>query len=404
MSGHSRLTVALAIALALPAFACAFAQDTKTTTVETKVQDVEKVTTVKEVKDVKEKAKPAKQKAEDVLKDAVKKIEKVVADKPAAKTSKEFMKQNAAVMKGAAPVAVAKDADGLDPMAQQFVAQFTPLVKTEVHLLLSVCEPTDDQRKKIVAGRTKAVKEAAKLYSQSQQRQGRFQNTATYPQPRGLVQESLLAAAKPLLSEEQIGRYQVEVDRRADDQKKLGIRNIIAKMDQDLALSAIQRDKLDIALAKNWNNAWCQSLEMFMYGDQFFPAIPDGVVVPILSPKQSVVWKGTQRNNNQFFGGFGFMNGMEMNDDFPADENVEEVKPDPAVNVNGAAPFIVAPAEPVKVAPVVAPKDTPKDKPKDKPKDGDTPKADAAKKDALKEKAKREQLDYEKSAPIPKTF
>ncbi len=385
MSGHSRLTVALAIALALPAFACAVAQDTKKTTVETTVQDVEKVTTVNEVK---EKAKPARQKAEDVLRDAVRKIEKAVAKQPQPARAVTTVK-----MAMPAVAVPAKDADGLDPMAQQFVGQFTPLVKTEVHLLLSVCEPTADQRKQIVARRGKAVKDAAKLYSQSQQRTGRFQNTATYPQPRGLVQECLLAAARPILSEEQIGRYQVEVDRRADDQKRLGIRNIIAKMDQDLALSADQRDKLDAALAKNWNNAWCQSLEMFMYGDQFFPAIPDGVVVPVLSPKQTVVWKGTQRNGGQIFGGFGFMNGMEMNDDFPADENVEEPKADAAVNPNVAPVILDVPAvRPAQAAPAAAPRDTPKDKPKD----GDTPKADAAKKDAPKEK--------EKPVPTPKTF
>jgi len=275
----------------------------------------------------------------------------------------------------------------LDPMVAQYIPQFIPLMRTEVHLLLTVTEATPEERKAIVADRQKATKEAAKQYAASQQRIGRFMNTSTYPEPRKLVQESLIAAAKAHLSAEKIAMYQAEIDRRAEDQKSLAIKNIVARMDQDLVLSVDQRDKIAESLSKNWNAAWCQSLETIMYGEQYFPAIPDTVIIPALNPKQVQVWRGTPKNGGMVFGGFNnVFGGMAVDDIFPKDEEPEEKDKEKIDAAQGGANRVImirqgVVAETVEVKEVVkeAKAEAKKDEPKEAKKDA---KAEANKNDA----------------------
>lgn len=359
-----RTLVALSVALALPAMAGALAaaQDEKaapspvfpktieitgTIVVEPVRQDVKKTENAKprdKDKSADNKVKKDAAKRADALEDAVKTIEKAVEVEavPAG-----------AVLKIAGPMQVRAANANLDPIIAQFLPQMMPMMRTELHLLLTVTEATPAQRKAIVADRDKAAREAAKKLAQSQQRRGGFHvvNEAA-PDPRKLVQEALADAAKAHLAPEQFDRYKAEVARRAEDHKNLAIGNILAKLDQDLILSPDQIETLRASLSKNWNPAWCQSLEMLMGGDQLFPAVPDSVVVPALNPKQKQVWQGTMRNNGVFWAGMTFMNQAEDDDAFPADEQPTEPKdkaakddpaPRPPAGMRKAAPKMIRP-------------------------------------------------------------
>ncbi len=227
----------------------------------------------------------------------------------------------------AAPVMVvqgmAVNGNNLDPLIQQFTQQFRPVLRTELHFLKTVCAPTKEQKQKIALEGDKALKAAVKKYAQNQQQMMNGQwRGGQQPDPRKLIQQGLLAAVKANLTPEQSQSYLAEIDRRNQDLKSVSVRNLVARIDQDLVLTADQREQLAAALHKDWKDAWGGSLEMFMYGNEYLPVLPDKLIAPILTPVQKKVWSGAQKTQvNAFFGGMGFLGGVEMDAD-PVDEEV----------------------------------------------------------------------------------
>ena len=57
--------------------------------------------------------------------------------------------------------------------------------------------------------------------------------------------------------------------------------------------------KIGEVLAANWDNSWNQT-QIFMYGGQYMPAMPDAKIVPLLSEPQRAVWRGISKGNVQF--------------------------------------------------------------------------------------------------------
>lgn len=221
-----------------------------------------------------------------------------------------------------APVMVAQN-NNLDPLINQFTQQFRPVLRTELHFIKSVCAPTTEQQKKIAREGHKALSAAVKKYAQNQQQmmQGQWRG-GTQPDPRKLVQKGLLEAAKAHLTSEQVARYEAEIARRDADFQVVAVHNIVCKLDQELILTAEQREKLSEAMTKGWQDSWGGSLEMFMYGNEYLPVLPDKIVMPILDPIQKKVWTTAQKTQmNSFFNGMGFLGGVEMDAD-PIDEAV----------------------------------------------------------------------------------
>ena len=102
--------------------------------------------------------------------------------------------------------------------------------------------------------------------------------------------------------------------RRKEDRKLVTIQNLVARLDEELILTGEQRQKLTDSLAKHWQEAWEQSLEMFQYNTNGIPNVPDQNVIPFLNKTQISVWHGIQRNNAFYWGGFGIGGAMLEND------------------------------------------------------------------------------------------
>ena len=210
-----------------------------------------------------------------------------------------------------ADIAVAMPAGAvvdLDPLVQQFLPQFRQLTKIETHLVQRICKLSKDQRKAIEKESDKIAKAASKKYAEFQQKmmQGQWIGGEAYPDPRNILQDCFAPFLKTCLTAEQSTRYRAELERRKEDRKQVTIRNLVAKLDEDLVLTAEQRQKLVDSLSKNWDNAWAQSLEMFQYNNNdSFPNVPDQFVTPFLNKTQTLVWQGITKNNNTFWGGFG---------------------------------------------------------------------------------------------------
>jgi len=82
-----------------------------------------------------------------------------------------------------------------------------------------------------------------------------------------------------------------------------------------------------------------------MTGGQYFPAMPDAKIEPILTEKQRTVWKGVNKNNIRFGINFGFARGVEIEDEVWDDEPPvkKPAKPDDAAPPkNGPVPKAAA--------------------------------------------------------------
>ena len=225
-------------------------------------------------------------------------------------------------------VMVAPAAANLDPLVQQFAQQLRPILRAEYHLIVSICKPSQEERRQLAHEGEKALMETAKKFAELQQNpRVMFVNNRrnTSPNPRKMIQEAMSNSAKAHLTVVQFALYQLEVEKRDANRKVVTIRNLVAKFDQDLVLTAQQRDKITESLTSNWNDDWCPSVEMFTVFNQFVPFIPDQFMMPFLNPMQKRVWEGTQKQQSfNFWGVYGFVGGMVV--DMPMEDELEEAR------------------------------------------------------------------------------
>src|SRR5262249_38773049 len=132
--------------------------------------------------------------------------------------------------------------------------------------------------------------------------------------PKAQIQDGVAAAVNARLSPDQADQYKAELGQRADNQKRVAVRNLVAQLDRDLVLSEGQRERLCEALASHWDANWCRQLETFQYGGQVHPNIPDSVIAPLLTGPQKDVWRSMPKNNNVFFGA-GFLGNVMLDAD-----------------------------------------------------------------------------------------
>ena len=267
-------------------------------------------------------AAPDKKKEEPAKTDAAKKEAKVEA-KPAAR-AKVAVK---AVRLQPARVVAQPAAAALDAQAAQYVQQFRPMFRAEYYFIRNTCDLNTDQRKQLARLGESAVKAAARQFVEAQQKmmRGGWRPGSDYPDPRKFIEEELTRVLSPLLSPDQASRYKTELEKRTASRKQVVIDNLVVKLDGDLVLTSAQRTKLVEALSANWKDSWCQSLEMLMNIDNFFPNIPDQVITPILTDNQKEVWRRIPRNSNVFWG-FSFGGGIMENDSLDDPELAEAQK------------------------------------------------------------------------------
>ena len=240
---------------------------------------------------------------------------------PVEKKAEAKLQVGKAVIKRAQPLAVR--VNNQDGQVQQMMMQIRPVLRAEFHIIRVACRPTPEQRKAIAQAAEQTLRDVTKNYVESMRRPMTAAQRAAND-PRRMIEEGLLQAIKPQLPAEQVARYQEELTKRAAGRKRLALRNLVARLDHDLVLSPEQRDKLSESLSANWDDAWGQSLEMYLYDNNFFPQISDQYVVPFLNESQKKVWKGAQRFQT-FWGGFGIMGGVIDNDPLE-DEELREAR------------------------------------------------------------------------------
>jgi hypothetical protein len=220
---------------------------------------------------------------------------------------------------------------------QQYTNQCRPILGAELHRARKACEFTAEQRKLCADEGQQVVKTAAKSFAEMQQKMmmGQVRTAYTPADPRRLIQDGLSKAMKDHLSPEQWARYEQEVRKQAENRKEVAVRSMVAKLDQDLMLSAHQRARMIESLTSHWQDEWSQAVDMLLQGSQYFPSIPESLILPILDQTQKSVWNGTPRMQINFWGGFGFMGGVQQDGNAVVDEELGEMKLQARPDVEG---------------------------------------------------------------------
>jgi hypothetical protein len=246
-------------------------------------------------------------------------------------TTKTVIMQKAVVVQGQNAFVVAPGVVGGDPIAEQYVTQFRPILRAEYRLLRSICDLSKDERRKIARDGEQALRETAKRAAGERNRGMRVfirpagaavpapAPASTILEPRKLIQEGLAKSVEAHLSAEQQASYRAELEKRDADRKRITIACIVARLDQDLILSPEQRTKLIDALTTHWDDSWCPSLDVLQLSDQFFPNVPDTYILPVLDPTQEKIWR-TRTRRYVSANGLVFRGGLAGDDAFEDDD------------------------------------------------------------------------------------
>ena len=187
-----------------------------------------------------------------------------------------------------------------DALTKQFLVQFGPFLTEELGFIRLVCSDlSKEQRPKIKAAGQAGLKLAAKEMANFQNRrnQGIGIQAKAQPEPRKMVREAVEKALNETLTAEQMVRYLREETVRKEQRKRAAILCVVSRLDGCLSLSADQREKIIDAISSHWEDKWEQWLMINVYGDQYFPEMPEQYVAPFLNPDQKSFWKGLQKIN-----------------------------------------------------------------------------------------------------------
>ena len=158
------------------------------------------------------------------------------------------------------------------------------MVRAEYYFIRNVCDPTKEQRKQIAREGERALQDAAQEFAEAQQKMMRGRLTAgdAAARPRSELIEEVLAKPSPSHPDpDQAARYQAEVERRAAE-PQAGRRSTTWWPSSTRTWSSTPSSARRSAsrCPSHWNDAWCQSLQMLLNSDHFFPNIPDSSSSP----------------------------------------------------------------------------------------------------------------------------
>jgi hypothetical protein len=188
-------------------------------------------------------------------------------------------------------------APDLQQVLEEQRQQYRAIMISELHFCRIACDLTDEQSRRIVTAAGVLIEEAAARAAQLElapARRGgiRLNTDPVPPNSIKIVREALLKLVKENTAPAQQSRYQAETGKRAASWRQTAIHTLVARLDRKLILTTAQRDRLVQLFESNWNEEWGAST-FSMLGDEStsFPAIPNHLIVPLLSATQQKRWK-----------------------------------------------------------------------------------------------------------------
>jgi len=192
-------------------------------------------------------------------------------------------------------------------MIAQFQTQLRPKYASELEFVRLVFPDLPKEiRPKVRSAADAALTIAAKQAANQNGAQIQINGVARGKpaEPRKTIREGIGKALKENLNEDEMTRYDDEVAKRAHDLQQATIRSVVARLDNQLYLNAEQRDQITESMAAKWQDGWEKWLEMTrLYGDRYYPQVPDNLVEPHLKAEQKTIWRTLQKVDFNWFNG-----------------------------------------------------------------------------------------------------
>ena len=180
----------------------------------------------------------------------------------------------------------------IDQQAKQMEQFFNPPLQAELELVRRSCGSLEPAaRKAIVAAGNEAVKATSKQFAAWQfgdRGKKRFD-------AREMIHTAVAAAVKPHAKPEEFAAYEKVHAARMARRERAARTLIVTKVDQQLELSAAQRDAIAADLEKRWQAGWIRELDDnggIRIGN--YPPAPDFAdtcIAPHLDERQKTEWK-----------------------------------------------------------------------------------------------------------------
>ncbi|MFN7844877.1 MAG: hypothetical protein ACK5YR_15105 [Pirellula sp.] len=169
------------------------------------------------------------------------------------------------------------------------------LIQNELDLIVTVVKPDDIQSQKL-ADLAESQWEATSLREVTRRVQQHVHGSIDFD---GLVERSVSAWCKEMLTEEQLALYQAELEDRQQLRKEALIARMLTWLQNKLSLSAGQTEQVEKVLRERWKDRWYRSIEATFANETLLPEINQKWLDEILTPAQKnamVVRSPTERN------------------------------------------------------------------------------------------------------------
>jgi hypothetical protein len=177
--------------------------------------------------------------------------------------------------------------------------QFEQMLYAELAFLRRVCKPDASQFLEIAKAAKADLHTPLREFvvSMTTPRVVPAGQTQTADQPRAAVQKQLVSLVEAKLGEEKARLYRQECDKLAEWRRHAVIMNLVASLDERLVLSPQQRDKLVESLSPKYDSSWDAYCEIYTSNPQYWPTIPDPLIVPLLDERQKGIWQQAMKPN-----------------------------------------------------------------------------------------------------------
>ncbi|MSR58157.1 MAG: hypothetical protein EXS05_10830 [Planctomycetaceae bacterium] len=175
--------------------------------------------------------------------------------------------------------------------------QLRPLLAIERRFLRKLLDLTPEEEAELLKQEEQHLQDVSQKHAVAfvKLQQGTWRPEDGPADARQIVQKVLAAALASRLPEDQLTSYREEISRRAAGRRNAAARSIVVTLDENLVLTAAQREQLMESLTTNWNEAWALSLQMIQPGNEQFPEIPNDLIVPFLTDAQRKVWSSVPK-------------------------------------------------------------------------------------------------------------
>lgn len=200
-----------------------------------------------------------------------------------------------------------------------------PMLKSELSFAARCGNLNPDERRKLVAAGKewfdKFLPEYIKGMDPNQQQmmlqgvQGvwfgnRQQKTES---PRDQIQAGIAKICQAQFTKEQAGIYLEERVKRENFIRQTTIENLVSRIDEKLKFSPEQCKRITKSLNVHWDKDQAPELESFAINNNLWPSVPDGWIVPELTPDQQAVMRRMSATTGQIWFGGGMFMGMMGN-------------------------------------------------------------------------------------------